>query len=101
LRYALDTKPALLVQLAKIGDHALAGPTLRSIGLHQRPIGMPFSILLAVTPSQIHNAMLPIQNRFARGLVFTTRDFSRIVKQVGNDGHGNKALRPSKRLIRN
>jgi hypothetical protein len=62
---------------------------------------MPLSVLLAVTASQIHNAMLPIQTCFARGLVFTTQDFSMIGDQIGNGGHGNKALRPSKQLIRN
>jgi hypothetical protein len=61
---------------------------------------MPFPILLTVAASQIHNAILPIQNCFTRALVFTTPDFFKLGKQIRNDRHGNKAFRPQKQLIR-
>jgi hypothetical protein len=97
---SLDSNPALLIHLPKIGSHALARPTYGSTGLHQNPIGMPFPFLPPTAASQIHNAILRIQNGFARGLVFTTRDFLTIGNQIRNARLGNKAFSPSSPLFR-
>ena len=90
-----DSQPALLIQLAKIGDHALPRPTRGSVGLDQSPIGMPFSILAPVAASHIHTAILRIRSCFTRGLVFTTRNFTIIAIELANTGSETKTLLPA------
>ena len=51
---------------------ALPGTSIRTIALHQRPIGVPFAIFATKATLQIHAAMLRFQETKSRGLVVTT-----------------------------
>jgi len=62
-----DSQPALLIQLAKIGDHALPWHPRGAIGLHLSPIRMPLSILAPIAASQRHTAIVLISKPITRG----------------------------------
>ena len=50
----LDAQPMRFIELSEIGDDALSRPTLGAIRLHQRPVGVSFSVLPAITRANEH-----------------------------------------------
>ena len=50
----LDAQPMRFIELSEIGDDALSRPALGAIRLHQRPVGVSLSVLLAITRANEH-----------------------------------------------
>src|SRR5215469_7751436 len=75
LRAVLHAQTALLVHHSQPRYDALPGTSIRTIALHQRPIGVPFAIFATKATPQIHAAMLRFQETKSRGLVVTTCTF--------------------------
>jgi hypothetical protein len=91
---AFHSQTAPLVHHSQPRDHALPGASSGSVTLHQRPIGVTFAILAPIATSQIHTAMLRIEETKSRGLVVTTRAFHAKTVELSNTPTQTKALAP-------
>src|SRR5882762_8590971 len=94
LRAAFHSQTAPLVHYSQPRDHALPGTSIGSVTLHQRPIGVTFAILAPIATSQIHTAMLRIEETKSIGLVVTTRAFRAKTLDLSNTPTQPKALAP-------
>ena len=50
----LDAQSPFFIELPQIGHHPLPRAALGSVGLHQRPVGVPFAVLLTVARANEH-----------------------------------------------
>src|SRR5262249_12654499 len=92
LRAVLHAQTALLVHHSQPRYDALPGTSIRTIALHQRPIGVPFAIFATKATPQIHAAMLRFQETKSRGLVVTTCTFRWQKKPLHNTQPQTKEL---------
>src|SRR5260370_37566448 len=65
------------IHLTEVGHHALSWASRRTITLDQRPVAMALAILVAIAATQVHASILRMAIPLSRGLVFTTKAFSR------------------------
>jgi len=81
-------------------DHAISPPQLamrsrvKQVAASQSPVCMTFAILAPIATSQIHTAMLQIDETKSRGLVVTTRAFRAKTAELSNTPTQTKALAP-------
>jgi hypothetical protein len=68
----LDAQAMRFVELSEIRDHPLPRAALGAIRFHQRPIGVPFSILPAIARANEHARIVALHQGDPKGKVFTT-----------------------------
>ena len=68
----LHAQPMGFIELSEIGDDPLSRPALGAIRLHQRPVGVSFSVLSAITRANEHARHFKKSTPHSKPKVFTT-----------------------------
>jgi len=71
----LDAPSLGILELAEVSDDSLARPSLRAMGLDQRPIRVPFAVLSSVARPDEHARIVRRNPPNSTAEVFTTSPF--------------------------